>query len=445
MELLNTKIARVLIIAILMLYCKISPAQLPVITIPQAATMGTNGFQPNNGVQNINAQQYQQQEQLKTQQQNEQLIQEAETYQNQQKGNKRSYSPDENNAVTYSLPSFSDNPETESYQLAFTSLNNMLAGKEPLSLKKAVFEVENAYFNNSLNYQSFEKQIQECVKFSKLALTQHGYKDNDPWAANWILYQFMADTLALKINEKTIAHAPLKYDFDDFDGQNDWSKMFVTKLLTTKTGQCHSLPLLYLILCNELGTKAYLSYSPRHSFVKIKDNRGNMYNLELTNGHIVSDAFITGSGFLKADALKNKIYMDTLGLRKQIASCMVDLAQGYCHKFGYDAFMLKCANTALKYNPANIDALQVKANYYTILNHHIARQLPQIKTREDLDKYPKAKEILMLRNQMYEAVDKSGYQEMPAEAYQNWLQSVNTEKYKQEHTKKTIFIQSTLK
>lgn len=59
----------------------------------------------------------------------------------------------------------------------------------------------------------------------------------------------------------------MKYDFEDFYARGDLSKYMVSKLLAQNTGQCHSLPLLYLILAEELGVKAHLCFSPNHSIL----------------------------------------------------------------------------------------------------------------------------------------------------------------------------------
>jgi hypothetical protein len=402
--------------------------QIPIITTPQSATININGYQPSLN-QKVDPLQYlQQQDQLNIQQQNQQIIHQMQTNEQQKRLSQNQVYQDlkeENNSngISYELPSFSDYPETEYYKQAFQSLADMLSGKQPMNLKKAVFTVENAYYENRLNYEQFDKKIKEYTDFCKLKMKVDGLNKNNPLAVNNMIFKFMTDTIKIsKINEQTITHLPMNYDFNDYDGTNDWSKMFVSKLMLTNSGQCHSLPLLYLILCNELGSNsnAYLSFSPRHSFVRIKDKIGNLYNVELTNKHIVSDAYVTGSGFVKADALKNKIYMDTLGIKKQIANCFIDLANGYIHKFGYDDFMLQCSDTALKYFPKDIYAIQTKANYYTYLTHHVGKQLPRVKSQEEMEqvlaKFPKAKEIINKRNEMYEIIDRLGYQDMPAEA-----------------------------
>jgi len=61
---------------------------------------------------------------------------------------------------------------------------------------------------------------------------------------------------------------PYVYDFDDFMGDKDWTKQFVTKLMRTHTGNCHSLPYLYKILCEEIGAKASLVLGPNHVYIK---------------------------------------------------------------------------------------------------------------------------------------------------------------------------------
>jgi hypothetical protein len=49
------------------------------------------------------------------------------------------------------------------------------------------------------------------------------------------------------------------------------------------------------------------------------------------------------------------------------------------------------------------------------------------------------------RNQSYQIIDASGYQEMPEQAYEEWLNSVNKEKEKQEHQGQMLRLTRTLK
>ena len=352
-----------------------------------------------------------------------------------------------NDAIQYDLPSQTNIPGAEYFRIASEKLNRMLNGTEPLNLKQAIFTIENAYFGGKLDYQKFDKEIQDLITIAKLKAAQDRYNWNNPLTRNIMLFRVMADTLEVKSpsQESNITSYPMKYDFDDYMGKKDWSKMFVSKLLASKLGQCHSLPILYLILCEETGTKASLAFSPSHTYAKFKDQTGNWHNLELTNGRIVSDAFILGSGYITAEALKNRIYMEPLTKEQTVAQCLADLSKEYTQKYGYDSFVSKCVDTTLKYDPTNIFARQVKSDYQSLRFEYVANQVGRpspdiLKTR-----YPKIYQLLEERNKSYQIIDASGYQEMPEQAYQEWLNSVNKEKEKQEHQGQMLRLTRNLK
>lgn len=340
------------------------------------------------------------------------------------------------NRIRYEFPLNDSSYGNTCYKKAYRELVAMLTNTQKPSLKKAVFLVENAYAENNLNYNQYSNQINELLTLCKNQLKLKKLSTDNTLAVNMTLHQLFSDTITTKQKTENTIHYPFSYDFEDYMGRNDWTKMFVTKLLTSKSGQCHSLPLLYCILSDELKSDATIAYSPQHSYVKFKDDKGRWCNLELTNGKITSDAWILGSGYIKSEAVKNNIYMHPLTPQEVIASCLFDLAQGYSIKFGFDKFSLDCLNKVLEYQPNNINALMCKADYYTSLFNYVAQQQGR-PTLVQLQKDPKAMQIYTKRNQLYEKLDNIGYSEMPAEAYQNWLSSVNDEKGKREHQRKT--------
>ena len=349
--------------------------------------------------------------------------------------------------VRYDLPSQAGVPGTEYFREALEKLNRMLTGSDPVSVKQAIFTVENAYLEGQLDFRKFDEEIKKLVTIARLKAAREGYNWNNPQTRNIMLFRVMADTLEVKLSaeESSMVSYPLQYDFDDFTGKNDWTKMFVSKLLAAKSGQCHSLPLLYLILCEETGTEASLAFSPSHTYVKFKDQSGNWHNLELTNGRIVSDAFILGSGYITAEALKNRIYMEPLTQKQTIAQCMADLAREYTQKYGYDQFVAQCVDTTLKYDPANIFARQIKSDYQTLRFDYVVGQVGRPSPDLLKAQYPKIYQLLEERNQIYRLIDASGYQEMPEQAYREWLNSVNKEKEKQEHQGQLLRLTRTLK
>ena len=338
-------------------------------------------------------------------------------------------------SIQYELPSCAGLQGTEQFYHAAEKLMDMLNGKTPMNLKEAVFMVENAYFEGQLDKKMYENRILEMAIIARSKAIQDGYNWNDPMVKNVMLYRVMADTLNVKLpgQEKPSTSFPVQYDFEDYWGREDHSKLFVYKLLSAHTGQCHSMPLLYLILCEATGTDANLAFSPHHSYIKFKDKRNDWHNLELTNGRITSDAFVTGSGFINSAALKHHIYMEPQTRKQVIALCLADLAGGYTHKYGYDGFVIQCADSALAYAPGNISALALKANYHSACFEYTAEQagwppMDILKTY-----YPRIYGLLVERNSYYRKIDEMGFVEMPPEIYEKWLNSVNEEKERREH------------
>ena len=335
----------------------------------------------------------------------------------------------------FNLPSLANKTGTEYYRNVYDKMLNL--NIENYSIKNVNFEIENAYLENKEDKAEFDKIIKQSGEFIIAKMKELNYDTNDNFAKNYMLFQFFSETLQLKSNG--IKHLPIKYDFDDFWGKKDWSKMFVTKLLRTRTGQCHSMPLLYLTLAEEIGAEAYLSLSPNHSYIKFQDENEKWYNLELTNGMLTVSSFIFNSGFIRAEAMQNKIYMQNLSKQELLSQFYVDLASGYLHKFGYDDFVEKVANKALELSPKSINANMIKANYN---NERLIHALTLLKinpeSKEDLERignYPEVVELFKTRNKQYQVINDLGFQEMSIEAYENWLGSLKETKNKEENVK----------
>ena len=341
---------------------------------------------------------------------------------------------DENNInnVSYSLPSCASMKGATSYQTAFSEIMKMAETQNEFSIAKANFIVENAYYENTGNYQNFERTINEIGQFLNWKMQEYGLDSTDNLAKNMLLFRFFTDTLEIK--SKNLKHYPFTYDFEDYSGKEDWTKMFVSKALMTNSGQCHSLPLLYLILAEKIGTEAQLAYSPRHTYIKFKDNTGKWYNVELTNGMMTTDAFILQSGYIKSETLRNKIYMQPLNENQLLSLMLFDLAKGYTVKYCYDEFVGKVIDEALRLDSTNIVAQALKSDYLTIKFDYISKQLgiTEQNYMQKIARYPKAKQAFIARNKQYDKMDNLGYQEMPADAYEKWLNSLNEAHQKQQ-------------
>ena len=334
--------------------------------------------------------------------------------------------------ISYEFPDNSHFHTSKYFREAFAEISEMLEGKKDLSLKRAVFLTENAYLENSRNYDWFCSDLTTNVDLIQSFLKKEGLSPNNDLAKKYMLKRFLADTLTMRDDKGNhqMTHLPFKYDFDDPFGKKNWSKMFVTKLLSDKSGQCHSLPLLYLMLADELDIRAWMSYSPQHSYIKLQGDKGIWYNYETTNGNYSADSWVLSSGLVKSEALQSGIYMDTLTRKETIAATLADLAKGYAIKFGFDKFVLDCVNRALEYHPNNVYALQIKSDYYTFLFRYVWEQLNR-PSKEQIHLYPKANEILQTMLANYGHLDQIGYEIMSEEGYKSWLKSFETEKGKQ--------------
>lgn len=335
-----------------------------------------------------------------------------------------------NYLISNGFPSWGDTPDTDYFRSAYQELKGMLTDSIPLNLEKAVFLIENAFLGNRLNYSDFQNNISERVQLCQWRMRDLKLNPKDVLAQNMVIYSLLTDTLNIKRpgTESTITNYPLKYNLDDYQSKKDFTSHFVSTLLATNTGQCYSMPLLYLIIAEKLGAEAYLSYSPMHSFVKIKDDKGAWYNLELTCRYILSDYHYMNNSYIKSEAIRNQLYLTPLSKKQTIASLMTTLGGYYRTKYGYDSFMMQCAHTAKLYDPHSIQALGIEADYETRLTLEIARLLNAPKPEILKEISPEAYKHYERMHQLYKEMDDLGYEQLPPEIYQKWLEHIASEK-----------------
>lgn len=243
----------------------------------------------------------------------------------------------------------------------------MLNGSVSHNFKKAIILTENAYLNNRLNRNEFQQRVDELISlvtnFRVSNNLIYDFKDKESvstWAA---IFKVLTDTTYREIGYIKIANYPFRYDFEDFFGEADWTKMFVSKLLDTGSGNCHSLPLLYKLIAEEMNSTAFLALAPNHIYIKHRSIKSGMYNTELTSGTFPIDAWIMASGYIHLTAIQNGVFMKALNNKESIALCLIDLAEGYKRKTNNSDpdFILKCCNKALEYFPNYVNGLILKA------------------------------------------------------------------------------------
>ncbi len=328
------------------------------------------------------------------------------------------------------------------FEKAYAEINDMLNNKQKSSFKRAVFVVENAYLGDSLNY-NFYLSLIEFYKKLTLAykkanpLKDYKYSDSNEVALNGALFKVFTDTIY--DTDKKIISIPLTYDFEDVFGNTDFTKTFIIKLLLSKSGTCHSLPYLYKIICEELGTQAYLSFAPHHIYIKQRNKKTGWYNTELTSGQFPIDGYLMATGYISRENILSGIYMDTLSYNQSIATCLMDLSFAYRAKkdtLADNSFVLKCADLALSVYPNYGQALLVKAETHKAIYVESEKEKNTIVAQNNFQQMKDA----------YNQLIKLGYSEVPIETFNKWFASYQKNKQQYQNSEiNTIFTPTTPK
>lgn len=191
-----------------------------------------------------------------------------------------------------------DSPEfataTKRYADALQQITEMLEGKRKISLADAFFSIEDAYGETYLNKIEYQKKITALASFIRVWMAENDLDVHNSDDVHLAIQKAINQELTITAVKTSIdkrqfidmgsGHKPFSYDFKDNTGEKDYRNAFVTKCLATGTGQCASLPIVYLLLAEALGTTAYLSIAPQHTFIKYRDKDGNIVNYEPTTG-----------------------------------------------------------------------------------------------------------------------------------------------------------------
>ncbi|MDU1891755.1 MAG: hypothetical protein E6767_13800 [Dysgonomonas sp.] len=321
--------------------------------------------------------------------------------------------------LTIYFISINVNAQQTYYTEALSDISSMLTKKTPLDFKKAVYLTENAYYNGNLDENKFNDNIDLYTAISKNIMStgniEYSECDKDIAMAQCAVFIFMTDTGLISVGKDIIGSIPFSYNYDDYAGQKDWSNMFVSTLMLTQKGNCHSLPYLYKMIMDKLGQQSSLALAPNHIYIKVNNKKVGWYNIELTNSDFPTDAWLMASGYVHIDAIRNGVYMRALSDKESVAMTLVDLAQSYQAKYGTEdgQFIIQCCDAALAHFPNYINALLLKGEILTEL-------------------YTQSSEGALFNelNTLYTQIHTLGYRKMPSEMYMNWLKSLtgdNTE------------------
>lgn len=259
------------------------------------------------------------------------------------------------------LSTLAQSKKAEDYYIsAFNEMSNMLAGRDSLSIKRAVFLAEWAYYEGKLDYKAdFCDEIDRIKAFIRAVYAVnklHTYKTGMQMAiSSYMVNPFSGNN-----------YTPYTYDFETFLIDNEpWDLQFVSRTLKTHKGQCRSLPWMYKILATELNADVSLAHAPRHCYIMYRDEDKitpeEWINLELTANQMTPSWWIKKDFEICDSAVIVGTYMTPITNSQTVASQMADLAFGYYEKFHrYDEFTFYCASRSLEFYPMNPNALIIR-------------------------------------------------------------------------------------
>jgi len=294
-----------------------------------------------------------------------------------------------------------------------TIIDNNGSFESAVALSESIILKENINLNQQIS--NLIRFIEAYVKFE--GAKRYHQPDSLNYKKNNLIFSTFFDSLRYKLNDSTqqsniclFSYAP-----DKASEREESVGTLVSKLLATKQGNCHSLSYLYKLIADRIHAKCWLALAPNHIYIKNFSEQYGWYNTELTSRSFPSDAWIMASGYISADAIRSKIYMDTLSNQQSIGLCILDLAKAYEYetKNYYDGFILKCCNLVLQYHSTNPMALLLKAE-----------TLKKVYLKQKSENLPTVNQAYADMESAYITLAKLHYREMPKEMYDKWVKQM---------------------
>ncbi len=186
---------------------------------------------------------------------------------------------------------------------------------------------------------------------------------------------------------------PFRYDLDDPLGRDIRNKLLTT-YLSTRKGNCVSMPLLFIILGQKIGLDVIASTAPEHVFVKYRDDTGTLYNLETTSGAgFTRDVWMRKQLPMTDEALASGIYMQPLS-KKETVVMAADILDALYARQGLEEQRIALAELALKHYPKYVDAML-----------HISAANWRLRERHFVSKYPTPNDIPMQERAYFVQLD----------------------------------------
>lgn len=219
-------------------------------------------------------------------------------------------------------------------------------------------------------------------------------------------------------------HRAFEYDLADPLGTKISNKLLPT-YLTTRKGNCVTMPLLVVLLGQRLGIDVTAASAPKHILVKWKNEAGTWINLEATSGaNPARDIWIRQQMPMTDEAVANGVYLQPLTKPETAALIATTLAEHLFAQGEYDK-AITIADLVLEHYPKSVGAMVLKAVSFG-----------RLRRERFIEKYPTPAQIpppergyfqyLSANNQRWFAqAEALGWREESNEEQQNYLQKID--------------------
>jgi len=309
------------------------------------------------------------------------------------------------------------------FDIAIDELNQMLKGEKPLSFKRAVFLVENAYYEGKISWKEYNNEILRIKPLLYKMIDSRNLRQYKT-AGNWAVFTYMSDS----IPENNFQ--PYQYDFENFMTDTDKESAMVSRLLKTKKGNCRALPYFYKILADEVSVEAFIATAPMHFYVKHRDEQGNWWNLEMTTGSFSRSSFIMETFNVSEAAIESGLFMKSMSDIESVAYCIYDLLNFYEHKTERysDDFVKKCYEIGLQYYPNS----QLQVSKLNDLKFRLDNKMTDmgLKGYRDITDYPELMAEFRVMDSTFQYLSKIGFSIIKPEDYEKIVKDIKEKQTK---------------
>ena len=219
-------------------------------------------------------------------------------------------------------------------------------------------------------------------------------------------------------------YQPYQYDFSDPQGTLIKNKL-LPNYLSTKKGNCVSMPMLFIVLGQKLGIDVTASTAPKHVFVKFTDSEsGKTYNLETTSGANFSrNVWYQQQMQVTDQALENGIYLEKLSKAETVAVMATLLAENYHSRQEFEKAMV-ISDIVLKHYPNSVGSMLMKgAISYKLLAKNFIKKYPMPKLIP-ISERPYFEFLSMSNHYWFQKAEALGWREPTQQDEENYLQIV---------------------